>query len=110
MGKAIAAVELRAELADKSGGSAQDLEAKVAEWRAKLQTDANDHQARYDLAHVLFSTGQTEEALDQILDLIKRFLLLFLCQISRVCRESCVSCRVCCSRWLYLKQQGQALE
>lgn len=72
VGKAIAAVELRAELADKSGGSAQDLEAKVTEWRAKLQADANDHQARYDLAHALFSTGQTEEALDQILDLIKR--------------------------------------
>jgi thioredoxin-like negative regulator of GroEL len=71
--KALAAVDLRAELAGKSGG--QDLKAKVAEWRDKLEKDPKDLQTRYDLAHALFSTGQTEEALDQILDLVKRFVL-----------------------------------
>jgi putative thioredoxin len=73
--KALAAVELRAELAGKSGG--QDLKAKIAEWRGKLEQDPKDLQTRYDLAHALFSTGQTEEALDHILDLVKRFVSHF---------------------------------
>jgi putative thioredoxin len=58
------AIEL-AEQAAASAGAAGDLE-------AKLQQDPNDHQARFDLAMAHFGAGQREEAVDQLLEIIKR--------------------------------------
>lgn len=40
--------------------------------KAKLEADENDHQARFDLATALAATGETEEAINQLLDLFKR--------------------------------------
>ena len=39
----------------------------VAELRAKVDADPNDHQSRLDLATALHASGQTEEAVDELL-------------------------------------------
>jgi len=67
VGKAIAAVELRTEVADKG-----DVKTNINEWRELIKSDPNDLQVRYDLAQALFSSGQTEEAMEQIFEMIKR--------------------------------------
>ncbi len=45
---------------------------ELDEFKAKLAADENDHQARFDLATALAATGDTEEAINQLLDLFKR--------------------------------------
>ena len=42
------------------------------ELRAKVASDPDDHQARFDLAQALHANGQTEEAVDELLDLFRR--------------------------------------
>ena len=44
----------------------------VDDLRAQVESDPNDHQARFDLAQALHATGQTEEAVDQLLELFRR--------------------------------------
>jgi putative thioredoxin len=44
----------------------------TAPLRAKLDADPNDHQARYDLAMALDAADKREEALDQLLEIVKR--------------------------------------
>ena len=44
----------------------------VAELTAAVETNPDDHQARFDLAQALYANQQTEEAVDQLLDLFKR--------------------------------------
>ncbi len=44
----------------------------TTEMETKLAADPNDHQARFDLAMALYSGGQNEEALMQLLDIVKR--------------------------------------
>ncbi|MBB3063856.1 thioredoxin [Limibacillus halophilus] len=61
---ALAALEL-AEQADGAAANLADLQAKIAQ-------DANDHQARFDLAMALNATGQREEAADALLEVIRR--------------------------------------
>ncbi|SDH09162.1 thioredoxin family protein [Alloyangia pacifica] len=44
----------------------------VAELTAKVEADPADLQARFDLAQALYANGQTEEAVDHLLDLFRR--------------------------------------
>lgn len=59
-----AALEL-AEQAEKVGGEAGDLEAKVA-------ADPNDHQARFDLAVALNAKGEKAKAAEHLLAIIRK--------------------------------------
>jgi len=58
-----AAIEL-ARQAEKAG--------PVADLRARVEADPNDHQARFDLATALHASGQTEAAVDELLELFRR--------------------------------------
>ncbi len=49
----------------QSAGPVDDL-------RAALEADPANHQARFDLAQALYATGQTEAAIDELLDLFRR--------------------------------------
>ncbi|WOI57545.1 thioredoxin [Palleronia sp. LCG004] len=44
----------------------------VEEKRAALEANPDDHQARFDLAQGLHAKGQTEEAVDELLELFRR--------------------------------------
>jgi putative thioredoxin len=44
----------------------------TAEYTSKLAANANDHQARFDLALALLKAGNREGAVDELLDIIKR--------------------------------------
>ncbi|TCO69591.1 thioredoxin [Rhodovulum euryhalinum] len=44
----------------------------VAELRAAVDHDPDDHQARFDLAKALHASGKVEEAVDELLDLFRR--------------------------------------
>ncbi|MBJ3763143.1 thioredoxin [Maribius pontilimi] len=44
----------------------------VDDLRAAVDADADDHQARLELAQALHAHGQTEEAVDQLLELFRR--------------------------------------
>lgn len=44
----------------------------VAELEAAVAADADNHQARFDLAGALLASGRTEEAVDQLLELFRR--------------------------------------
>jgi putative thioredoxin len=59
-----AALEL-AESGDKAAGA-------LGELRARLARNANDHEARLDLAAALFASGAREQAVDELLDIVKR--------------------------------------
>jgi putative thioredoxin len=59
-----AAIEL-AEQAAQAQGAAGDL-------KARLAADANDHQARYDLALALYGAGENEAAVDELLEIVRR--------------------------------------
>lgn len=66
--KAIAAARAALELAEQAG----QKQGALAELKARLAKDANDHQARYDLAVALYASGETEPALDELLELVRR--------------------------------------
>ncbi|MFZ5791344.1 MAG: thioredoxin [Pseudomonadota bacterium] len=66
--KAIAAARAALELAEQAGKQ----QGALAELKARLAKDANDHQARYDLAMALYASGETETALDELLELVRR--------------------------------------
>ncbi|MGZ9809072.1 tetratricopeptide repeat protein [Pseudoroseicyclus sp. H15] len=44
----------------------------VSDLKAKVEADPADHQARYDLATALHASGQTKEAVDELLELFRR--------------------------------------
>ncbi len=44
----------------------------VEEFRAALEADPNDHQARFDLAQALYAKGDTSGAIDELLELFRR--------------------------------------
>ncbi|MFD0982048.1 tetratricopeptide repeat protein [Tropicimonas aquimaris] len=44
----------------------------VAELRAAVEADANDHQARFDLAQALHANGEVEQAVAELLELFRR--------------------------------------
>lgn len=58
------ALEL-AETGDKAKGALTEL-------RQRLERDPKDHQARLDLASALFASGEREQAVDELLELVKR--------------------------------------
>ncbi|HKC34361.1 MAG TPA: tetratricopeptide repeat protein, partial [Xanthobacteraceae bacterium] len=64
---AVAAVRSAMELAEQAAalGPVTELEQKVA-------ANPLDHQARFDLALALNSKGQREQALDQLIDIVRR--------------------------------------
>ena len=64
---AIAAARAAVELA----GQAQDA-GETAEFRARLEANADDHQARFDLAVALSATGDNETAIEELLELFRR--------------------------------------
>ena len=57
------------ELAEQTG--AQEG-ADVQALRARVEADPADHQARLDLAVALFAAGQREDAIDHLLDMVRR--------------------------------------
>jgi putative thioredoxin len=64
----VVAARAALELAE-AGAQAQGA---LGELRQRLARDANDHQARLDLAVALFASGERETAIDELLDLVKR--------------------------------------
>ncbi len=44
----------------------------VADLRAAVEADADNHQARFDLAKALYASGKVEEAVDELLELFRR--------------------------------------
>ena len=44
----------------------------VGELKAAVEANPDDHQARFDLAQALHANGQTQEAVDELLDLFRR--------------------------------------
>jgi putative thioredoxin len=44
----------------------------IGELHARLEKDPKDHQARLDLASALFASGEREQAIDQLLDAVRR--------------------------------------
>ncbi len=64
---AVASIVAAIELAEKSAslGDTAELEAKIAQ-------NANDHQARFDLAMALAAKDRRDEAVDHLIDIIKR--------------------------------------
>ncbi len=44
----------------------------MGELKARVAKDAADHAARYDLAAALFAAGEREQAIDELLELIRR--------------------------------------
>lgn len=65
----VQAVKTALELADEAGGAASD---EIAELEARVQTDPNDLQARFDLANALYAANQREAAVDQLLEIFRR--------------------------------------
>jgi putative thioredoxin len=65
--KALASVRAALELMEQASqtGQASELEAKLAK-------DPADHQARFDLALAHYAAGRREEAVDQLLEIVKR--------------------------------------
>ncbi len=63
-----AAARAALELAEKAGAAA----GKTDELRARLAEDPADPQARYDLALALYAAGRHEEAIDELIELVRR--------------------------------------
>ncbi len=65
--EAIRAVEAELQLREQSSQAGD-----TASLRAKLSTDPNDHQARFDLALALDGAGDRETALTELLEIVRR--------------------------------------
>jgi len=63
----IAAIRAQVELAEAAADAGP-----VAELRALVDSDQDNHQARFDLATALAATGDTETAIDELLELFRR--------------------------------------
>jgi putative thioredoxin len=66
--EAIRAVEAELKLREQAADTGGDL----GEFQKKLAADPNDHQARYDLALALDAKGDRENAMNELLDIVKR--------------------------------------
>jgi len=64
----IAAAHAALELAEQ----AQKAMGESDKYRARLENDANDHEARFELATALFGAGQREEGIDELLTLFRK--------------------------------------
>ena len=67
--EAIRAVEAELKLRESAN---QAPRGEIEVLRAKLAADANDHQARFDLAQALDAGGDREAALEELLEIVKR--------------------------------------
>jgi len=56
------------ELAEQSAGAAGEL----PQYRARLEKDPNDHEARFALANALYAADQRDAAVDELLDIVRR--------------------------------------
>ena len=65
---AIAAARTALELAEQSKQSA----GQTGDLRRRLEQNANDHQARLDLAMALYGGGEREQAIEELLEAIRR--------------------------------------
>jgi putative thioredoxin len=65
--EAVTSVQAQLKLADQAEAAGD-----VAELHAKVQKDPNDHQSRLDLATALAARGQSEAAVNELLDTIRR--------------------------------------
>ena len=65
--KAVQAVATQIELAEQGAKAAGEM----ASLRTAVEANPKDHQARLDLASALYATGDTEAALDQLLESIR---------------------------------------
>ncbi len=65
--KAFDSVRAALELAEQASGATDS-----AALEAKLAADPNDHQARFDLALACYAAGKREEAVDHLLDIVRR--------------------------------------
>lgn len=63
----IAAVRTAIDLAEQA-----EAAGPVAELKSKVEANPKDHQSRLDLAMALYAGGQREEAVDQLLELVRR--------------------------------------
>ncbi|MBC7952073.1 MAG: thioredoxin [Rhodospirillaceae bacterium] len=64
----VSAVKTALELQETAAAGAGE----TAELRRRLATDANDHQARFDLALAYYGAGEPEAAVDELLELFRR--------------------------------------
>ena len=64
----VAAVKAALDLAEKSKGAGSNL----AELEVRLAVDPNDLQARFDRALALYGMGRREEAIDELLAILKK--------------------------------------
>src|SRR5580700_7451497 len=64
----IAAAHSALELAEQ----AQKAMGETDEFRARLEKDPSDHEARFELATALFGAGQREEAIDELMTLYRK--------------------------------------
>jgi putative thioredoxin len=64
----VAAARAGLELAEAGAQAA----GAVGELKTRLERNAADHQARFDLASALFASGEREAAVDQLLELVRR--------------------------------------
>ncbi len=67
---AVLSVRAALDLAEQSA-DAGDV-GEMAEFRARLEADGNDHEARMELSKALLAAGQREEAVDELLESIRR--------------------------------------
>ncbi len=66
--KSVAAARAALELAEQAAAAS----GAVPELLRKLELDPNDHQARFDLALALYAEGKNEEAIDTLLEIVRR--------------------------------------
>ncbi len=64
----VAAARSSLELAESAAGAAGQTDAA----RARLAANPDDHQARFDLALALYGGGQAEDAIDELVELVRR--------------------------------------
>ena len=64
----IASVRSALDLADQTAGAGGEL----ADLTARVAQNADDHQARYDLAMAQYSAGQREAAVESLLEIVRR--------------------------------------
>jgi putative thioredoxin len=64
----VAAVRAILDLADK----AQEAAGRMGEFEARLQQDPNDHEARFELALAAYAGQQSERAIDELLEIVRR--------------------------------------